>query len=141
MTTFEEDSQRIIHLKQHTFCLVLSSYAMYMYMVSIIFRITYIFPFILKALLIRRKDSVENIQISLLCDYKNSVNSPNMCIITKLQKSWWLKIFLIQIIYKFMYWENLDSFSSKLLSVMMFMNMKHNIIRYDILVYVKLTET
>lgn len=141
MTTFEEDSQRIIHLKQHTFCLVLSSYAMYMYMVSIIFRITYIFPFILKALLIRRKDSVENIQISLLCDYKNSVNSPNMCIITKFQKSWWLKIFLIQIIHKFMYWENLDSFSSKLLSVMMFMNMKHNIIRYDILVYVKLTET
>ena len=113
MTTFEEDSKRIIHLKQHTFCLVLSSYAMYMYMVSIIFRITYIFPFILKALLIRRKDSVENIQISLLCDYKNSVNSPNMCIITKFQKSWWLKIFLIQIIHKFMYWENLYSFSSK----------------------------
>ena len=33
LTTFEEDSKRIIHLKQHTFCLVLSSYAMYMYMV------------------------------------------------------------------------------------------------------------
>ena len=87
-------TKRNIHLKQHAFCLVLSTYAMYMYTQNRIrgfnnirnntafFSVS---PLHFKGI-DTQKDSVENIEISLSCDYKNLVNSLNMCIIKKISK-------------------------------------------------------